>query len=164
MDATQIGTSIGAVLMAIWGAIQTHKATKAEKKVNETVAVADEAKRLLAHVSTDDLAKRNEELAHAYKDKAEEWKMAWEKEHSEGKAYQQRVHDQREVANAEHLKLIEENAALRARTDLTPIIKYIENGQSTMEKVAIALTSLTSSISDFMKQLKQTERLREDET
>lgn len=137
--ASCAGTFIASALF-IW---QSRKAeqNKADAEAAKQVALA--AQKKLDSASTDDLAKKNHEIAEAYKIKAEEWKSAWEKEHQEKLEYSERVHDERQKANVEKLKLVEENARLQSRTDLTPIIDHIEKQSETNERVAIALTELT---------------------
>jgi len=159
-----IGAAVAGLLVSAWALLQTRRAEKAKLETQKVQAVAEEAKKLLASVSSDDLAKKNEELAKAYCQKSEEWQAAWKKEHEENQAYRSLVHTQRNQAQAEHLKLVEENASLRARTDLTPIISHIEKQQETNERVATALTQLTSGINSLMQAIYRRETEREETT
>lgn len=138
-DAATIGAGVAAFLFGAWGTVQTWRVGKA--KEDATAAKG---------VSTDDLARSNADLAEAYKLKASEWKAAFETEHAESVAYHKYVHDKAEVDNATKLKLTEENALLRARTDLTPIIDHMEIQSKTNERVAVTLENLAKTISALM--------------
>lgn len=149
-DSQAVAATIASGLSIAWAVVQHLRAGKAEKKAEIIAAEA-------ASVSTSDLAKMNAELAASYKQKAEEWKQAFEVEHAESQKYRQYVHDKAQADTKANLVLVEENLRLQARTDLTPIISHIETQSKTNERVAETLMKLTTAVTELMDRISRTQ-------
>lgn len=77
-----------------------------------------------------------EKLAEVHKDEALAWKKRFEAEHTEYAEYRQKTHDAVQATQARILRLTEDNAELKGKTDLTPIIRFHqEQGQINVKVV-----------------------------
>lgn len=160
MDAQTVGTWIGGAVLAIVTTVQTIRAGVATKRADDAKSIAQatatkvtEATASANVVAAGDLAKSNADLAWAYKEQAEQWKALAEKTHKEQAEYRQWVHDKNKEDNAIMLTLTAENADLKARTDLTPLLEHMKKHDANAERVADTLARLTDLISALIKNL-----------
>lgn len=54
------------------------------------------------------------------------WKEKFETEHDEYKAYRQKTHEQINDSNSKILNITEENAHLKIKTDMTPVLETLD--------------------------------------
>lgn len=149
MDANTAGTWIGGGILVIFTTIQTIRSGVAQKnatKAQQVASAAHQRAEFANTVSITDLAKSNADLASAYKTQAEEWKALAEKTYKEQQDYRNWVHDKNKEDNALMLRLTAENADLKARTDLTPLLEYMKRYDANAEKVSQSLSDLTDLI------------------
>jgi len=139
-----------AALFAAW---QTYTAQKAKAIAVDANVKAQEAASAAQAAGASDLNKSNLDLAEAYRLKANEWKDLCAASHSEFEIYRQRVHDKNEKDQAVLLKLTDENAQLRGRTDLTPIMKHMTEQSEFTKELSITLIKLTTAVEILVKRL-----------
>lgn len=145
MDATQIGQTISATIIAlgggIWGIIQTAKTKQAEAKT-QSAQEALAATASQAESSKHDLAKSTEAVASAWQKQAGDFKELLDAKEAELKAYRDETHKKLGQANVDALKLTEEVGELRAKTDLVPVmsqLKHITDAQEKTSKILLAI-------------------------
>lgn len=144
-----IGSWFGGFILAGLAAIQTVRVGMVKRSANEARLLAKEAHQRaesVSAVSNFDLAKSNADLASAYKSQAEEWKALSEKTYKEQQEYRTWIHEKAKEDNALMLLLTAENADLKARTDLTPILDYMKRYDANAEKMSQNLVDLTELI------------------
>lgn len=144
-----IGGWFGGVVLAALAALQTVRVGMVKKSAEEakTLALAAHQRaESVSAVSNFDLAKSNADLATAYKSQAEEWKALSEKTYKEQQEYRNWVHEKAKEDNALMLRLTAENADLKARTDLTPILDYMKRYDANAERMSQNLVDLTELI------------------
>lgn len=154
MDFDSVGEWAGGAVLVAITAIQTIRAGVAKKKADEATVKASEAHlraESASAVSITDLAKSNADLAAAYKTQGEEWKALAEKTYKEQQEYRTWVHNKAEEDNALMLMLTAENADLKARTDLTPLMDYMKRYDANQQIVATSLAGLTETIRLLIK-------------
>jgi hypothetical protein len=74
------------------------------------------------------------------------WKSRYEAEHDEFVKRRQQYHDDVQKTQSRTLVLTEENAALKAKTDITPILTELQAQSSINKAVLHALEELTKRI------------------
>lgn len=137
MDAEAIGTGVFGVIASAWAAFQTWASAQRQKelaqanaKVVENTEAAAVSKQYADAIPK--LEKRLEDWAKRYDHDAAEWRARYDRlndeqqkdrdQHEKDRTY---WHDKAKEDNAIHLKLQEENATLKARTDLKPLIEIL---------------------------------------
>lgn len=141
MDLTSgiaIGNGFAFVGAIVYGLVHTNKSEKARCKreeeqealrvqatheVAEKLTLADSERSRAASAA---LIKAKDDLIAVQQERAEAWKTKWEVEHKEYTEYRADAHKQLNQAQVLVLQHTEEVAQLRARTDLTPILKHQE--------------------------------------
>lgn len=137
--------AFGTSAYALW---QTNSANKAKKELTQ-VAVSAASN----SPSSEDLARMNAELAAAYKDQAAKWQLAYETEKSDTEKYRKYVHDKNEVDAATMLSLSNENAQLKAQTNLSPLIQLVENQTRTTDQVLTVLAKMEEALDHIIHRL-----------
>lgn len=105
-DLIQIGTSIAGTLvvvggfLAAWQKVLSAKDEKLEASKAEMISVLETSKSA--------------------------WKEKWEIEHEEYKCYREHTHEQINTANSKILTITEENAHLKIKTDMTPVLETLD--------------------------------------
>lgn len=145
MDAANIGATAAAIVMGAWGVWSQKKAATAHAVAHHAQTRVEEVQKRVDKLSSEDLAERNAEIALAHKQKAEEWKTLYTQEHDESQRYRTYVHEKAKTDNSTLLNLTEENAMLKARTDLGPVLEYIKESAETNRQVAGTLNTVAAS-------------------
>lgn len=155
--AISIGRDVAAVIAFVYAVVQGLSASRAKQQVETARAEVEEVKARTENATQSDLARTNSELATAFKIKSEEWQAAWKKEHDESIAYHDWVHEKSQKDQALHLTIVEENANLRARTDLTPLIDHMDKVLTAITKLTVVVNVLFERVApeDFKKQFNQ---------
>lgn len=173
MDSQAVGTAIGGstlVLITAWQTVRAGAAKKsaedANKSANEAKQVATDASNKANEASTtksvaaaSDLAKSNADLAAAYKQSADEWKVLAEKTFKEQNEYRQYVHDKAKEDNAVLLSLTAENADLKSKTNLTPLLEHMQKHDANAARVAETLTGLTELIKVLIGEIREIKKV-----
>lgn len=137
MDATQFGTGAFAALASFWAALQTYLNAQKQKQLNEVSAKASENTAAAAvsgqlGSTVERLEKSLEEWRQRYDANDAQHCARYDKLHEEHQKSTERHeldrkhwHGKSDADNLVHLKLQEENATLKARTDLKPLIDVL---------------------------------------
>lgn len=94
-----------------------------------------------------------DELIKIHRDEVLAWKERFESKDKDLKAYQRYAHDKNQEDNLIVLRLTEENANLKGKTDLTPVLEHMREDQKvtaiivdTLGKVATTMDILLSKL------------------
>ena len=171
MDPQTAGTWIGGAVLALAAAWNHVRAAQADKRAEaakitavEATTKATELSASVGNAAASDLARSNAELATAYKRQAEEWKALHEKTHKEHQDYRQWVHDKAKDDQAALLTLTAENADLKARTDLTPLLSHMKQYDLNAQKMTETLENLTKVVTTLAKHIAPDTTLGEDKS
>ena len=169
MDPQTIGTYAGGAVLTIITAVQTIRAGAAKRAAEdakrvalETTSTATANASNMQSAAQADLVKSNADLASAYKLQAEEWKALAEKIRQELADYREWVHTKTQKDNQAILNLTEENARLRAQTDLTPLLEHMKRYDANAEKVAATLDGLVEVIRQLSEHVSGTKATAHD--
>jgi hypothetical protein len=101
------------------------------------------------------IAAAKDELIQVQKENSDAWKSRYESEHLEYNTYREKQHAQNNDSGALILKLTNENADLKGKTDLSPVMKvmtdFIENQRAFMTEQ----TAINSKILSALVNLEQ---------
>ncbi len=105
-------------------------------------AAAFERVRNVKLSSTANVSLAKDELINVVTADRDAWKSRYETEHSEYVARRQQYHDELQGINADMLRLSGENAALKAKTDVTPIMQELKAQSEINQNVLKALGTI----------------------
>lgn len=155
MDVSE-GTTIGAVAFAIlsgaYGAFQQKKASKATDQAITATKVATAA-------TDESLVKSQSDLLLSFKSMADDWKARYEIEHTEFVKYREAAHKKSNEDNQRVLVLTEENADLKARTDLTPVVEQLKEQAESNKQLGVTLKDLSEGVSHLIKQISKLDQI-----
>lgn len=149
MDAND-GTTIGAIL---FGIVSAFYAAFQQKKASSATDQAITATRVATAATDETLLKSQNDLLESFRAMANDWKARYEVEHTEFLKYRESAHKKTNEDNATMLKLTEENADLRARTDLTPVVEQLKDQAASNQQLGITLKELSEGVSHLIKQI-----------
>lgn len=127
-DYTTAGTIAGGILAATWAMWERFR----NKRVDQRHQV--------------DLAK--DELVKVLGADRDAWKSRYESEHAEFIDYRRAAHDQSQTTQAKILKLGEENGELRAKTDITPLMKHQAEQSAINAKIVESLDRILKHLTN----------------
>lgn len=134
-----IGTALAAVLGVAWGFIEklkTGRAERAAEKAAQEKQTAADAHKIIEV--------KDELIAVAQESKAA-WKAKYEQEHAEYTEYRTEAHKRLNEASALVLRHSAENAELRAKTDLSPVLKHQEEQSQVTTKIIETLAKINTT-------------------
>lgn len=123
-NALTIAATIGGVAATLWGLYMGWQKISGKEE-----AKLDNARR---------------ELTEVLESEVKAWKAKYELEHIEYVSYREKIHAQANETNSRMLQLVNENAALQAKTDMTTVT-------TALTKIMESLTSVTH----ILKQLEE---------
>lgn len=82
------------------------------------------------------------------------WKARYETEREEYISHRKATHDHNNEANARLIKLTDENASLKAKTDITPLLAHQEEQTKINAEVMRTLSKVTATLDLIMHHLK----------
>jgi hypothetical protein len=88
----------------------------------------------------------NESLVNVVRAEAAAWKQRYESEHEEYVVYRHKSHDNTQETTAMVLKLTADNAELKSKTDLTPILKFHQEQSDINMKIVETLNAIMSEV------------------
>lgn len=124
--AVTIGTVLGGISFLGWGVLTGFK-----KRAEIASKAVDQA---------------HSELVEVVRLQADAWKARYEGEHQEFTEYRDKTHAHNGVANSRILALTAENAELRSKTDLSPILRFHEDQARRDERISVALERIVQFI------------------
>lgn len=148
--AAGIGGSIAGFFGGIYGYIQQRKAKAATEQANSATEIAH-------RTASEEFARSQSELLASYQSMSNDWKNRYEIEHAELQKYREYVHDKNKKDQETMLRLTEENADLRARTDLTPIVEQLKQQARTNEELGATLGKLTQAVTILLDRISHLE-------
>lgn len=95
----------------------------------------------------------------AWKVRHDEEKVRFEAEHAEYVKYREDTHERSKPIQLQILKLTEDNAELRAKTDFTPIVKFAEKQEITNQQQAATNQKIVTQLGSVEQQLNAGARL-----
>jgi hypothetical protein len=95
------------------------------------------------------VAETKDEVIRLLNNSTDAWKVRYEAEHLEHLKYRDNVHLERNETNSRVLALTEQNVALKAKTDLSPILKFQEQQNAFNEKFLAALSAIVERLEDL---------------
>jgi len=99
------------------------------------------------------LSESQSQLIEVHRLEAAAWKTRYEGEHEEFTTYRKSVHEKAQMDGAKMLALVAENAELKSKTDLTPILQSQKDQQQINVSVLDQLTKLSEIQTKILKQL-----------
>lgn len=131
-DPQQFGYDLGATLVAMLSAGSWIKSRNNERRTRE--------------LRDSTISKNNEDLVKALQAQLEEWKDQYKQQHSELQDYREKVHAKAKEDQAKIIQLAEDNALLRERTDLKPVLDYLTNFSEVMKNLTTSVNHLIERI------------------
>ena len=93
------------------------------------------------------IAQAKDELIKVTMNDRDAWKSHYQAEHLEFIDYREKAHQHNNEANAAVIKLTAENAELKSRTDLSPILQFQQEQSKINVKIVQSLDAILSHLS-----------------
>lgn len=135
IDWGSIGLAAGALVYGVWQSFKSKGKRKAE----------DEAKDLQRALDG------KEELIAISREQAAAWKVRYESEHDEYVKYRQERHEKDGEIQSLVLRLTMENAELRAKTDLSPVLEHQRQNAEVQVKMLESLAKISAVLDVMLK-------------
>lgn len=123
---SSVGVAVGGILAFAWALVSGFR-----KRSTEARQLTERAQASLLEV---------------VQAEAKAWRQRYESEHEEFVSYRQKTHDNAQTAQATVLKLTAENGELKAKTDLTPILKFHQDQSDINAKVVQTLDAILKKL------------------
>jgi hypothetical protein len=149
-DPTTFGTYIAGIACAIWAGIN-HFRVDRQKERKEQIATVDKAhaELLSAHEA---LMKTTIARIETIERDRDAWRERYDELHKEFTEYRTSTHNATSKAQGIILQLTEENGQLKAKTDLTPILKFQEEQSQINARVLEGLTRIVEALAKLKNQ------------
>lgn len=128
-----VGLFIGGAGFLFWSVISGFK--KRQAIANQTIIKSQE-----------EVERAHTELVTVLNGTVTSWKKRYDDEHTEFANYRQKVHDKDQSVNARVLRLTEENAELKGKTDLTPVLRFHQEQGQINVKVVQSLDAILAHL------------------
>lgn len=123
MDASTTSNIASGVVAFLGICAAVYERMKSEKAiVRERATAIEKTEASKEHAISGEILKQKDELITLARDAANIWRGKFEDADKELHDYRAKVHEKAEKDGARMLSLAEENAALRIKTDLTPLL------------------------------------------
>lgn len=151
MDPTTAATSIFGVLGVLAAAFERFRSQRASARAEISAREREEATAAAA-VATSEITKQQavneqiiagkEELCKIAREAGEAWKNRYDEAHAEFATYRATSHERAQEAQALILRFTAENAELRNKTDVTPILEHQRTQSEINMKIIQALDEI----------------------
>lgn len=140
MDPTDIVFSIATALATVAAGFERYRSQRANARAQASAEVAAEAKQEQA--VKDQIIAGKEELCRIAREAGEAWKKRYDEAHTEFSEYRNATHARAQEAQALILRFTAENAELRNKTDVTPILEHQRTQSEINSKIIQALDEI----------------------